>query len=177
VDDAVRCVLLSLSTCQPVDTHTVVDKRRLTEPCDKFKQRYAGFTRRAKRGARSTFLPELSARLKILSLPGIASRSTFAEAVNRLDRREFLPHLSALRRGNSPSPSAAMAVTPIVRSFNRYTRWAISKWIPETFLSIRILRSRGDIRIAAAGLSHPRRTPTVSLVSAISSRLQESRRT
>jgi hypothetical protein len=30
VDDAVRCVLLSLSTCQPVDTHTAVDKRRLT---------------------------------------------------------------------------------------------------------------------------------------------------
>ena len=30
VDDAVRCVLLSASTCQPVDTHTAVDKRRLT---------------------------------------------------------------------------------------------------------------------------------------------------
>ena len=29
-DGAVRCVLLSLSTCQPVDTHTVVDKPRLT---------------------------------------------------------------------------------------------------------------------------------------------------
>jgi len=31
VDDAVRCQLLSMSTCQPVDTHTAVDKRRLTQ--------------------------------------------------------------------------------------------------------------------------------------------------